>query len=78
MYGPLRNAGYNEKFSSGLLASSGAIAIVIPPSISMILYGASAEQSVALLFVAGVIPGLIMAALMAAYIYAFALKKRHT
>ena len=74
LYGPLRNAGYNEKFSSGLLASSGAIAIVIPPSISMILYGASAEQSVALLFVAGVIPGLIMAALMAAYIYAFALR----
>ena len=74
LYSPLRNAGYNEKFSSGLLASSGAIAIVIPPSISMILYGASAEQSVALLFVAGVIPGLIMAALMAAYIYAFALR----
>ena len=47
LYGPLRNAGYNEKFSSGLLASSGAIASVIPPSIGMILYGASAEQSVA-------------------------------
>ena len=74
LYGPLRNAGYNEKFSSGLLASSGAIAIVIPPSISMILYGAAAEQSVALLFVAGVIPGIVMAALMALYIYAYALK----
>ena len=74
LYQPLRNAGYNEKFSTGLLASSGAIAIVIPPSISMILYGASAEQSVALLFVAGVIPGLVMAGLMAAYIYAFALR----
>ena len=74
LFGPLRNAGYSEKFSSGLLASSGAIAIVIPPSISMILYGASAEQSVALLFIAGVIPGLLMAALMAAYIYAFALR----
>lgn len=74
LFNPLRNAGYNEKFSAGLLASSGAIAIVIPPSISMILYGASAEQSVALLFVAGVIPGLVMAALMAAYIYAYALR----
>ena len=74
LYSPLRNAGYNEKFSSGLLASSGAIAIVIPPSISMILYGASAEQSVALLFIAGVIPGLIMSLLMAMYIYAFALR----
>ncbi len=75
LYGPLRDAGYDEKFSSGLLASSGAIAIVIPPSIGMILYGASAEQSVALLFIAGIIPGLIMAALMAAYIYAFALRR---
>ena len=75
LYGPLRKAGYDEKFSSGLLASSGAIAIVIPPSIGMILYGASAEQSVALLFIAGIIPGLIMAALMAAYIYAFALRR---
>ena len=74
LFNPLRNAGYNEKFSAGLLASSGAIAIVIPPSISMILYGASAEQSVALLFVAGVIPGLVMAALMAAYIYVYALR----
>lgn len=75
LYGPLRNAGYDEKFSSGLLASSGAIAIVIPPSIGMILYGASAEQSVALLFIAGVIPGLLMAFLMAAYIYAFAIRR---
>lgn len=74
LYGPLRTAGYNEKFSSGLLASSGAIAIVIPPSISMILYGASAEQSVALLFIAGVFPGILMALLMALYIYAYALR----
>ena len=74
LYGPMRNAGYNERFSSGLLASSGAIAVVIPPSIGMILYGASAEQSVALLFVAGILPGLLMAGLMAAYILAFAAK----
>lgn len=72
MYQPLRESGYDEKFSTGLLASSGAIAVVIPPSITMILYGASAEQSVALLFVAGFIPGLLMAGIMAAYIYYFA------
>jgi C4-dicarboxylate transporter DctM subunit len=75
LYGPLRDAGYNVRFSSGLLASSGAIAIVIPPSISMILYGASAEQSVALLFVAGVVPGILMALLMALYIYVYASKQ---
>jgi len=75
MYHPLRESGYDEKFATGLLASSGAIAVVIPPSITMILYGASAEQSVALLFVAGFIPGLLMAALMAAYIYYFAVSR---
>ena len=75
LYNPLRDAGYNEKFSSGLLASSGAIAVVIPPSIGMILYGASAEQSVALLFVAGIIPGFLMSFLMAAYIYVYAVRK---
>ena len=72
MYPSLREKGYDERFSTGLLTSSGAIAIVIPPSITMILYGASAEQSVSILFIAGIIPGLLMALLMAAYIYYFA------
>lgn len=75
LYGPLRQSGYTEKFSSGLIASAGAIAVVIPPSIGMILYGASAEQSVALLFVAGIIPGILMAAMMAAYIWLFAARR---
>ena len=76
LYVPLREAGYDEKFATGLLTSSGAIAIVIPPSISMILYGASAEQSVALLFVAGILPGLVIAVLMAAgYIYIAAVRR---
>ena len=72
LYQPMREKGYNEKFSIGLLTSSGAIAGVVPPSIAMILYGASAEQSVTLLFVAGIFPGLLMASLMAGYIYFFA------
>ena len=75
LYRPLRDAGYDEKFSTGLLTSSGGIAIVIPPSIGMILYGVSAQESVVLLFVAGIVPGLIMALLMAAYIYAFAVRR---
>ena len=74
LYRPLRDAGYDEKFSTGLLTSSGSIAIVIPPSIGMILYGVSAQESVVLLFIAGIVPGLIMALLMAAYIYAFAVR----
>jgi len=75
MYPPLREKGYNEKFASGLLTSSGAIAVVIPPSISMILYGASAEQSVSMLFIAGVFPGLLMSLMMGLYIYWYAARR---
>ncbi len=75
MYKPLREAGYDEKFSVGVLTSSGAIAIVIPPSIAMILYGMAAEENVALLFAAGVLPGLLIAALMGAYIYIYAARR---
>ena len=75
LYDPLRKAGYGERFANGLLTSSGGIAVVIPPSIAMILYGAAAEQSVALLFVAGIVPGLLIAALMGGYVYLFAARR---
>ncbi len=75
MYPPLREKGYNEKFSTGVLTSSGAIAIVIPPSISMILYGASAEQSVSHLFIAGIFPGLLMSLMMGGYIFWYATRR---
>ena len=74
LYRPLRKAGYSERFSSGVLTSSGAIAIVIPPSIAMILYGTAAEQNVALLFIAGIVPGLLIALLMGIYIYIHAVR----
>ena len=63
---------YGKKFASGLLAGTGSIDILIPPSIAMILYGIAAEQSIALLFIAGVLPGLLMAAFQAAYVYGYA------
>jgi len=72
LYNPLLERGYGERFTAGLIASSGAIAIIIPPSISMILYGASAEQSVAHLFVGGILPGLLIGLLLAVYIYFYA------
>ena len=75
MFKPLRDAGYDDKFSVGVLTSSGAIAIVIPPSIAMILYGTAAEENVALLFAAGVLPGLLIAAMMGVYIYAYAYRR---
>jgi C4-dicarboxylate transporter DctM subunit len=60
LYPSLRESGYNERFAVGLIASSGAIAIVIPPSISMILYSLSAQQSAVALFTAGILPSLLI------------------
>ncbi|MGH8669338.1 MAG: TRAP transporter large permease subunit, partial [Burkholderiales bacterium] len=55
----LQRAGYSEKFSLGLIASSAECALLIPPSITMIIYGVAAQQSVPKLFLAGIVPGLL-------------------
>jgi C4-dicarboxylate transporter, DctM subunit len=68
----LRENGYNERFAIGLIASSGAIAVVIPPSIAMILYSLSAQQSAVALFTAGILPSLLIGAVDAAYVMAYA------
>src|SRR5260370_39979304 len=60
IYPSLRDNGYNERFAVGLIASSGAIAVVIPPSIAMILYSLSAQQSAVALFTAGLLPSLLL------------------
>ena len=75
MYGRLREAGYDEKFSSSIFVSAGAIANLIPPSIGFILFGIASDTSIVKLFAAGVIPGLVMAAFFAAYIYAYVLRR---
>lgn len=74
LYPVLRRHGYSAQFSSGLTVSAGAIALVIPPSIPMILYAASAEQDVGKLFLAGIVPGILIAVLMAIYIYWFCVR----
>ena len=66
--------GYNKDFSGALIASGGTLGILIPPSIAMILYGVIAEQSISKLFIAGVIPGILLATMMAIYT-AFAARK---
>jgi C4-dicarboxylate transporter DctM subunit len=68
LYPALTQNGYNHNFSIGLVTASGAVAIVIPPSIAMILYAAGSNQSVARLFIAGVVPGLFIGLCTAAYI----------
>src|SRR5207253_8488606 len=64
----MRRAGYPETFTAGLITAVGAIDVIIPPSIPMIVYGAAAEESVARLYAAGVIPGLMIAVMIAAYV----------
>ena len=51
--------GYPKKFSVGLVATSGSLGILIPPSIPLIVYGIATEQSIGDLFIAGVLPGLM-------------------
>jgi C4-dicarboxylate transporter, DctM subunit len=52
--------GYDRRFTFGLVAAGGTLGILIPPSLSMILYGALTDVSVGDLFIAGIIPGLIL------------------
>ena len=68
-YGRLREAGYSERFSSGLLISAGAIDNLIPPSIGFILYGIASDTSIVKLFAAGIFPGLVLAGSFGAYIW---------
>ncbi len=68
----MRGAGYPEKFTAGLITSVGAIDIIIPPSIPMIVYGMAAEESVPRLYAAGILPGLLLSAMLAAYVVWFA------
>jgi tripartite ATP-independent transporter DctM subunit len=69
----LKRRGYEEKISIGSLAASGTLGLLIPPSIIMIVYGVSANVSIARLFLAGVIPGLLVVGLFMAYIGVWAL-----
>lgn len=63
----LLKAGYDERFSIGLLTSAGSLGIVIPPSIPMILYCLVMNVSVAELFMAGILPGLLISGMFILY-----------
>jgi len=63
-----RAARYSDRFTVSLIASSGAIAVVIPPSIAMILYSMSAQQSAIALFTAGILPSLLIGFVDAVYV----------
>ena len=68
----LKRRGYDEDVAIGSLATSGTLGILIPPSIIMVVYAVAAEVSIVRVFIAGMIPGLIVMALFSLYIAVWA------
>ncbi len=71
----LKERGYPESLILGTLAGSATLGLLIPPSIILIVYGVATEQSIARLFIAGVIPGLMLVMFFASYVAVVALVK---
>ncbi len=67
LYPAIATAGYRENFNLGLITTSGSLGLLFAPSLPLILYGIIAEQSVDDLFIAGVLPGLLMLLLLSIY-----------
>ncbi|HXZ02756.1 MAG TPA: TRAP transporter large permease [Stellaceae bacterium] len=63
----MRERGYSPGFAAGLVAAGGTLGILLPPSITLILYAVAAEQSLGRVFLAGIGPGLLLAAMFAVY-----------
>jgi C4-dicarboxylate transporter DctM subunit len=72
----LKKRGYPDAQAIGTLAGAGTLGLLIPPSIIMIVYGVAANVSIAKLFLAGVVPGLMLAALFSGYIVVWSLLNR--
>jgi C4-dicarboxylate transporter, DctM subunit len=72
----LLKRGYDEKMAIGTLAGSGTLGLLIPPSIILIIYATVTEQSIARLFIAGVVPGILLALLFMGFIVVWALINR--
>jgi C4-dicarboxylate transporter, DctM subunit len=70
----LQRRGYPDDIVIGTLSGSGTLGLLIPPSIIMIVYGVAADVSIAQLFIAGVLPGLMLAGLFSGYIVVWALR----
>ncbi|MFZ0487818.1 MAG: TRAP transporter large permease subunit [Arenicellales bacterium] len=64
----LRKRGYPERMITGTLAGAGTLGLLIPPSIILIIYGVTVNESIAKLFVAGVLPGIMLAVLFMGYV----------
>ncbi len=69
MFGAIMQAGYPKKYAVGTIATAGSLGILIPPSIVLIVYGVTAEVSIGKLFMAGVIPGIMLGLMMMVVTY---------
>ncbi len=63
----MRKRGYSPGFAAGIIAAGGTLGILLPPSVTMILYAVAAEQSLGRLFLAGIFPGLLLVVLFSGY-----------
>jgi len=69
MFGAIMEAGYPKKYAVGTIATAGSLGILIPPSVVLIVYGVTAETSIGRLFMAGVMPGLMIGCMMMVVTY---------
>jgi tripartite ATP-independent transporter DctM subunit len=67
MFPMLMHAGYNERFNLGLLTTSGSLGLLFAPSLAILLYGIVASVSIDQLFLAGIVPGLLLMLILAIY-----------
>ena len=72
----LRKRKYPEKILLGSLAGSGTLGLLIPPSIILIIYGVTVQESIAKLFIAGIIPGILIALIFMSYVIVWSLINR--
>ncbi|HDM74866.1 MAG TPA: TRAP transporter large permease subunit, partial [Deltaproteobacteria bacterium] len=63
------NRGYDKSVATGCVAASGGLALLIPPSVALILYGVVGDESVGKLFIGGIVPGVVIALMMMSYIW---------
>lgn len=67
--------GYDKKFATALIASAGSLGIILPPSIPMVLFGISANESIGDLFLGGILPGLLIGGLILLWAYIYSKKQ---
>jgi len=74
MFGAIEQAGYPKRYAIGTVSTAGSLGILIPPSIVMIVYGVTAEVSIGKLFMAGVVPGIMIGIFMMGVTYVGAVR----